>query len=343
MSRNSLSYFLTFGCLSLLVSGCGGDTPKPSNSASPSPAASPAASAAAPTPIAVPTVAASPATSAALVAQATTTNLQPSFSGDIAAGLIPASDAETATKAVSKGRPDPFSAVIAQPVTPSVLRIGTASPTSMTPAANSGKIAAPNAPKKVQLTAAINPTVKAGQNLGLINSKIGNSLGLSGNANLLAQQPIGKKAPVVKSVLLAKVMPKTVVSSTQPQPAGAAIASVGSIPAKAPLVPGKTALLTPPAAAPILPALAKAIQVSGVSEINGQTQVIVKLPGESFSRYLSVGEKVLNGKVLIKRVQDPTAIVPIVILEEAGVEVQRKVGEKPVSASPSKETPETSE
>jgi hypothetical protein len=336
VSRNSLSYFLTFGCLSLLVSGCGGDAPKPSNSASPSSAASPAASAADPIPSAAPVAVASPAALVAKTSETTTTNLQPSFSGDIAAGLIPASDAEIATKAVAKGRPDPFSAVIAQPVAPSALRIGTANPT---PATNSGKVASTTATstKKVQQLVALNPTVKSGDNLGLLHNKLGKNLDLASITNPLANKSTGKKTGAIQP-LVAKVMPKTAIGNAK-----ASIASVGSIPAKAPLVPGKTALLTPPAAAPILPALAKAIQVSGVSEINGQTQVIVKLPGESFSRYLSVGEKVLNGKVLIKRVQDPTAIAPIVVLEEAGVEVQRKVGEKPVSASPSKETLETPE
>ncbi len=329
MSRNSLFYSLTFGCLSLLVSGCGGDAPKPSNSASPSPAASPAARA---TPPSVAPVAAIPITPAAPVAKTgepTTNSLQPSFSGDIAAGLIPASDAEAATKAVAKGRPDPFSAVIAQPYIPVASRAAT--PSTTTPSLAS-TVKSTKSAKTLLPVAAINPAVKSGNNWG-VNSKLVKSLDLSSDVKVSSFQPAVKPA---SQKLAAKGESKTAASKTKPQIDRVAIASVSSIPAKAPLVPGKTALLTPPAAAPILPALAKAIQVSGISEINGQTQVIVKLPGESFSRYLSVGEKVLDGKVLIKRVKDPTALAPTVVLEEAGVEVFRKVGEKPAAADTGK-------
>ncbi len=296
MSPNSLSYFIIFGCLSLLVSGCG-DAPKPSNSASPSPAAS----AIVPTPDVTP--AASPV--ASLIAptdDAKLTGAQPAVSGDIAAGLIPASDTETVTKSVSKGRVDPFLAVIAQPVIQRVV----------VPAGNRLTSQPTTAP-----AVAFNSGVRSGNNLGI--TKLGSNVGVASIADMVSQKSTKSNGKTVTT-------PKTVASKTV----------VGSIPAITPLVPVKTALLTPPAAK-LAPELAPAIQVSGVSVINGQTQVIVKLPGESFSRYISVGEKVLNGKVLIKRVQDPTAITPIVVLEEAGIEVLRRVGEKPMIAS--KEAP----
>jgi hypothetical protein len=303
VSPNSLSYFIIFGCLSLLVSGCGGDAPKPSNSASPSPAASTVV----PTPSATPTPAASPAASLIAPNDTKLTGAQPAVSGDIAAGLIPASDTETVTKSVSKGRVDPFSAVIAQPVIQKVVvPVGnrmTSQPTTSS-------------------TVAFNPGVRSGSNSGAPNNNLGSNVGVASIADM-----VSKKS--TKSNEKSVTAPKTMASRT---------VTVGSISAVIPLVPVKTALLTPPIAKPkIVPELAQAIQVSGVSEINGQTQVIVKLPGESFSRYLSVGEKVLNGKVLIKRVQDPTAITPIVVLEEAGIEVLRRVGEKPMIAN--KEAP----
>ncbi len=304
MSPNSLSYFIIFGCLSLLVSGCGGDAPKPSNSASPSPTAS----AIVPVPV-TPAPAASPA--ASLIAPAGDTKLtgaQSTFSGDIAAGLIPASDTETVTKSVSKGRVDPFSAVIAQPVLQRVV----------VPAGNR-LTSQPTTPPAV----AFNSGVRADNNLGTTtnNNKLGSNVGVASIADMVSKKSTKSNGKAVTTS-------KTMASKTV----------VGSIPAITPLVPVKTALLTPPAAKPaIVPELAPAIQVSGVSVINGQTQVIVKLPGESFSRYISVGEKVLNGKVLIKRVQDPTAITPIVVLEEAGIEVLRRVGEKPMIAN--KEAP----
>jgi hypothetical protein len=164
---------------------------------------------------------------------------------------------------------------------------------------------------------AFNPGFRSGSNLGFTNNKLGTNLGVASIADIVSKKSTKSNGKGVTT-------PKTIASKT---------VTVGSIPAVKPLVPIKTALLTPPVAKPaIVPELAQAIQVSGVSVINGQTQVIVKLPGESFSRYISVGEKVLDGKVLIKRVQDPTAITPIVILEEAGIEVLRRVGEKPMIA-----------
>jgi hypothetical protein len=308
VSPNSLSYFIIFGCLSLLVSGCGGDAPKPSNSASPSPAASTVV----PTSSATPAPAASPA--ASLIAPTNDTKLtgvQPAVSGDIAAGLIPASDTETVTKSVSKGRVDPFSAVIAQPVIQKVV----------VPVGNRMT----SQPTTTSSTVAFNPSVGSGvsssSSLGTTN-KVGSNVGVASIADMVSKKSTTSTGKSVTA-------PKTIASKT---------VKVGSISAVIPLVPVKTALLTPPIAKPkIVPELAQAIQVSGVSEINGQTQVIVKLPGESFSRYLSVGEKVLNGKVLIKRVQDPAAITPIVVLEEAGIEVLRRVGEKPMIAN--KEAP----
>jgi hypothetical protein len=303
VSPNSLSYFIVFGCLSLLVSGCGGDAPKPSNSASPSPAAS----AIVPTPSATPILAANPAASLIAPGDTKLTDAQPAISGDIAAGLIPASDTETVTKSISKGRVDPFSAVIAQPVIQRVVLPVSNRMTSQ---------------QTTPSTVAFNPGVGSSSNSGATNNNLGSNVGVASIADMVSKKSIKSNGKSVTA-------PKTIASRT---------VTVGSIPAVTPLVPVKTALLTPPAAKPaIMPELAQAIQVSGVSEINGQTQVIVKLPGESFSRYISVGEKVLNGKVLIKRVQDPNAITPIVVLEEAGIEVLRRVGEKPMIAN--KEAP----
>jgi hypothetical protein len=82
------------------------------------------------------------------------------------------------------------------------------------------------------------------------------------------------------------------------------------------------------------PLQAIAIEVSGIIEVDGRTQVIVKLPNESFSRYVEVGERIANGKVLVKRVEGRQSLTPIAILEEVGVEVQRKVGDKVAAPAP---------
>ncbi len=307
MSRNSLSYIITFGCISLLVSGCGGDAPKPSNSASPGSAASVAA----PTPVAsgLPLAVSPGLTQPPLVAKTIDgkpVGTPPSFSGDIAAGLIPASDTEAATKAVAKGRIDPFSAVvIAQPV----------AGRRMSP---SDVVIVPRGvtPRSMPATP---PDVSFGSNLGAASV-----------AGTLAKKSTGVK-PVRMAIVPKNIIPKAIVPKASGSNSKNPVSPTGNKPPTAPLVPVETALLTPPSVAPA-PLLARAIQVSGVSEINGQIQVVVKLPGESFSRYISVGEKVLNGQVLIKRVQDLGAITPVVVLEEAGIEVLRRVGEKPLVA-----------
>lgn len=74
--------------------------------------------------------------------------------------------------------------------------------------------------------------------------------------------------------------------------------------------------------------LANAVEVSGVITVGGVAQAIVKAPNEASSRYVSVGQRLANGKVLVKRIET-LGSEPIVVLEENGVEVARAVGDKP--------------
>lgn len=69
---------------------------------------------------------------------------------------------------------------------------------------------------------------------------------------------------------------------------------------------------------------AQTIEISGVVEVGGKTSVIVQVPEERSSRYVHVGDYLVNGSVLVKRVEMGTE--PIVVLEENGVEVTRYVG-----------------
>ncbi len=79
---------------------------------------------------------------------------------------------------------------------------------------------------------------------------------------------------------------------------------------------------------------AKAVEVTGVITIAGRTpQAIVVAPGDATSRYVGVGQRISNGKVLVKRIEMRDGSEPIVILEENGVEVARAVGEKPPQAT----------
>ena len=82
---------------------------------------------------------------------------------------------------------------------------------------------------------------------------------------------------------------------------------------------------------------AKAVAVTGVMEINGVYYAIVKAPSDGYSRYVKAGDSLANGKVTIKRIQ-VTANGPVVILEQRGVEVARKVGDKPPAEKTDKST-----
>lgn len=84
--------------------------------------------------------------------------------------------------------------------------------------------------------------------------------------------------------------------------------------------------------------LANAVEVSGVITVGGVAQAIVKAPNEASSRYVSVGQRLANGKVLVKRIET-LGSEPIVVLEENGVEVARAVGDKPSQSNPAGASP----
>jgi hypothetical protein len=99
--------------------------------------------------------------------------------------------------------------------------------------------------------------------------------------------------------------------------------------------------ITPPALMPLPaipePTLARAVEVSGVIvTMNGLPQAIVKAPNEPTSRYVSAGQRLSNGQILVKRIEVNAGSDPAVILEQNGVEVSRSVGAKapPTAGSP---------
>ena len=73
--------------------------------------------------------------------------------------------------------------------------------------------------------------------------------------------------------------------------------------------------------------LAQGVVVTGVVELGEITQIIVKAPNESFSRYVQPGQYLSDGRVLVKRI-DMKGATPIVILEQSGIEVAKQIGEK---------------
>jgi hypothetical protein len=315
----------------ILLTSCGSDTGKPA-----APAANPAATAPtapAPTAAVPPTTPAAPtATAPTKPTVAATTPSIPgkSVSVDVAAGLIPPTNGDSWAKTVSKGRPDPFATLAIQPI-----EVIEKDPITGTPVLKKSapKIAANG---KLPTTSNRESAVKSGIDKPLPTIKVaaagaamGKSAKKGGNSPIAAVPVSGvnKSLPKITFGKPAKA-PAKIASNSVLRPI-----SAQSAPSK---LPG-TAIAAKAENVAAKPLQAMAIEVSGVIEVEGRTQVIVKLPNESFSRYVEVGDRIANGKVLVKRVEGRQTLAPIAILEEVGVEVSRRVGDKvaaPAAAAP---------
>lgn len=107
--------------------------------------------------------------------------------------------------------------------------------------------------------------------------------------------------------------------------------------------PGRGNLLPPVVSVPFVPTapqpdLAKGVTVTGVVQVGTQTQAIVKVPNEATSRYVREGQRLSNGRVLVKRIEMNQGPEPVVILEQYGTEVNKVVGEVPANAQTGKST-----
>lgn len=70
---------------------------------------------------------------------------------------------------------------------------------------------------------------------------------------------------------------------------------------------------------------ASAVAVTGVVKVGNETYAIVQAPGEPTSRYVKAGQRLSNGRVLVKRIET-RGNEPVVVLEENGIEVALEVG-----------------
>jgi hypothetical protein len=328
VSRKSIFSVITFGLLAVATTSCGGgEAPKPTESKAPQSAASdtPAASSAVAAPatsFSQPLVAAQEKETDPKSAEATA---KPTDA--IVAGLLPGSDSDSVVRSTTKGRTDPFSGVVLNTTTetkttkttqaaPSItkpVKIASSS-TSATKATSTTKVTT-IAPKDIPTTITTNLPRKPGSGLGIANA--------AATLTKKTAEP-SKVTPTNK--------PATTTIAIQPVNTPG-ISGPAAKPSPEVATRDIPAAVAPPSIAPApipQPNLARAIGVSGVSQVNGQTQVIIKLPTESFSRYVSVGERLMDGKVLVKRVQEFSGAAPVVILEEVGIEVPRKIGEKPM-------------
>jgi hypothetical protein len=336
--NKSWFYLGVIASLAMFTTSCGGDSGKPpAPAASPSAAASPATSPAAAvpptapaTPIATtapaPTVAATPPT-----VPGKSTAIKP-VSVDVAAGLIAPTDGDNWAKTVSKGRTDPFAMLTIQPI-------------------EVAEIIDPLNPKPRLSSIASNnsPTLKSGANKSL--SKIASKsltpaetgITRDGNSSISAipRTGINRALPKITVAIKATKSPaiaKVANNALRPKLGSLKVATNNvlrpvNLPSTTSKTPGANEIAAKPKAVE-QPLQAMALEISGVIEVEGKTQVIVKLPTESFSRYIEVGNRVADGKVLIKRIESQESLSPTVVLEEVGVEVSRKIGDKATATNP---------
>lgn len=91
--------------------------------------------------------------------------------------------------------------------------------------------------------------------------------------------------------------------------------------------PVASGLNTPPQPVTPQPTEAQSIRITGIAQVGNSYRVIVEVPGET-ARYVSVGDRIAGGQVLVKRVDFDRLLDPIVILEQFGQEVAKAVGEE---------------
>lgn len=104
---------------------------------------------------------------------------------------------------------------------------------------------------------------------------------------------------------------------------GAAPGTPGAAPGTPGATPGGIALAPLPELPQ--PTQAQAVVVTGVVNVGGRNYAIVQSPAEPTGRYVTVGQRVAGGAVLVKRI-DMRGSEPIVVLEQNGVEVSQFVG-----------------
>lgn len=116
---------------------------------------------------------------------------------------------------------------------------------------------------------------------------------------------------------------------TLPLPAVPTSGSVTSLPpSNLPALP-TTPNLSGPSVASVTATptgLAEAILITGAVQVRGKWNLIVKEPNSETSRYVSQGERLANGKVLVKKIIAGVGGEPRVVLQQNGIEVTKYIG-----------------
>ena len=227
---------------------------------------------------------------------------QKSVNPPTATGLIQSPPAEAVAKQISRGRADPFSAIQVQP----------------------------------EITVSPNPAGGGGTS----TSPVPVVPPLPGVPRSRGRQPVVRNQPSEPISSRGNISPR---GNILPRPPQQGSRPQTSVPRRPNPAPGSRPAGFPPTVAtaprfiPQLPKLpeptqAKGVEVTGVVEVGGETRAIIKVPNEP-SRTVREGDRLFNGQVLVKRIEARGAI-PLVILEQYGVEVARRIGDAPAGGAP---------
>jgi hypothetical protein len=335
--NKSWFYLGAMSSLAVLITSCGGDGDKKPATPSPSPSAVASPAPAAPTAAASPAPTASPSPTVATIPP-----LVPgkdpavkNVSVDVAAGLIPSTEGEMWARTVAKGRPDPFAVLALQPIEAALPKDLMGQPAQKTASTGQKSNSSPTAktPSQPSKIARNSPAIKSGVNKPLPDIKVPDAIAskpdVTSDPDTIAPiKPAKDRVPAPKPKVAVGNKPATKTPPHKP--------NVATKPAPPTVVikPLPEPIKVAPVSIPAKPEakLAATVGISGIMEVDGKTQVIVKLPNESFSRYVEVGDRIYDGKVRIKRVEGGQSLSPMVVLEESGVEVSRRVGDTPGAA-----------
>lgn len=121
-------------------------------------------------------------------------------------------------------------------------------------------------------------------------------------------------------------------TAATPTPTGPGTATPQSPGAALPPAIPEEIVLAPLPALPE-PTQAQAVTVTGVVTIGDRNYAIVQSPDDPTGRYVTVGQRLAGGSVLVKRI-DMRGSEPVVVLEQNGVEVPHAVGVQETAETP---------
>jgi len=178
-------------------------------------------------------------------------------------------------------------------------------------------------------------------------NQTGNDNGLPSPTSATGNQSVPSNPPPLAEVTEASAVTANLIQSTEPDTRLQQIKSGRNDPFSAPALQFSVEQVIPPPEQvslqgeqntveplPPEPSLAEEVQIKGMIQIGAQTSIFVKAPGERFTRYVSTGQHLSDGRVLVKHIEPASGLGPIVVLEEDGIEVVRSITETlPTSSS----------